>query len=857
MIATIDLENMYGSGVYSKRPVVIVRGSGASLWDAEGREYIDCTAGYGVANIGHGRPEIAAAIAAQAQRLITCPEIVYNDVRARLLERLAGLTPEGLSHIFLCNSGTEAVEGALKFARLATGRPGIVAALRSFHGRTMGALSTTWEPHYREPFAPLIPGVTHLRYNDLTAAEAAINEQTAAVIIELVQGEGGVHVASEEYVQGLARLCGERGALLIVDEVQTGFGRTGSLFACNHYDLRPDILCVAKSLAGGIPMGAVCLGPRVIESGRITRGIHGSSFGGNPLACASALATLDILEQEALAERAATLGARALERLRAWHTPLIREVRGRGLLLGIELSRRVQPYLEALLERGVLALQAGPNVIRLLPPLVITDEQLEHVLDVLEELLESPSFRGAAGDHKGPPNHPSPPSFTRVGFFQKGAAGAVWVSGGDAPFLAPSGSLSIAPHPSDSLSIGDGEGWGEAPSLLVRPKNLPLSTPPSPLREGDVPRTDAAPEVTLLRNMLTIPSYSRQESALAHYLVEQAQQMGLYASIDDTGNLVASTHPAKCGVSMRPIILLGHMDTVGGVIPVRLQDGALYGRGAVDAKGPLAAFLCAAARLASLEPSGFFAHPIVVIGAVEEEAATSRGAHAIVERYQPPACIIGEPSGSQAVTIGYKGRLLVEYCLKRPMSHSAGPQQSAGEVAVAFWNRIRDHAANWNRQYAANSTFAALTPSLRSINNSQDGLEERAQLCTGYRLPPGYGTTDLRTQLEHWADEDGAHLSFSGEEAAFQGTRTTPLARAFIAAIRATGGQPSFKRKTGTSDMNVVGPAWGPNIVAYGPGDSRLDHTPQEHIHIAEYIHAINVLELVLRELALQEGTTP
>ncbi len=788
MIATIDLENTYGSGVYSKRPVVIVRGSGASLWDAEGREYIDCTAGYGVANIGHGRPEIAAAIAAQAQRLITCPEIVYNDVRARLLERLAGLTPEGLSHIFLCNSGTEAVEGALKFARLATGRPGIVAALRSFHGRTMGALSTTWEPHYREPFAPLIPGVTHLRYNDLAAAEAAINEQTAAVIIELVQGEGGVHVASEEYVQGLARLCGERGALLIVDEVQTGFGRTGSLFACNHYDLRPDILCVAKSLAGGIPMGAVCLGPRVIESGRITKGIHGSSFGGNPLACASALATLDILEQEALAERAATLGVRVLERLRAWHTPLIREVRGRGLLLGIELSRRVQPYLEALLERGVLALQAGPNVIRLLPPLVITDEQLEHVLDVLEELLESPSFRGTAGDHKGPPNHPSPPS---------------------------------------------------------------------PLRVGDVPRMDGAPEVTLLRNMLTIPSYSRQESALAHYLVEQAQQMGLHASIDDTGNFVASTHPAECGVSTRPIILLGHMDTVGGVIPVRLQDGALYGRGAVDAKGPLAAFLCAAARLASLEPSGFFAHPIVVIGAVEEEAATSRGAHAIVERYQPPACIIGEPSGSQAVTIGYKGRLLVEYCVKRPMSHSAGPQQSAGEVAVAFWNRIRDHATSWNRQYAANSTFAALTPSLRSINNSQDGLEEQAQLCTGYRLPPGYDTTDLRTQLEHWADEDGAHLSFSGEEAAFQGTRTTPLARAFIAAIRATGGQPSFKRKTGTSDMNVVGPAWGPNIVAYGPGDARLDHTPQEHIHIAEYIHAINVLELVLRELALQEGTTP
>ncbi|HKV02435.1 MAG TPA: aminotransferase class III-fold pyridoxal phosphate-dependent enzyme, partial [Ktedonobacteraceae bacterium] len=221
MNAIIEMENTYTSGVYSKRPVAIVRGSGALVWDAEGREYVDCTAGYGVANTGHARPEIAAAIAAQAQRLITCPEIVYNDVRARLLERLAGLTPEGLTHLFLCNSGTEAVEGALKFARIATGRTEIVATLRSFHGRTMGALATTWEPHYREPFEPLIPDVSHIRYNDLAAAKAAISEQTAAVIIELVQGEGGVHVASEQYVHGLERLCRERGALLIVDEVQT------------------------------------------------------------------------------------------------------------------------------------------------------------------------------------------------------------------------------------------------------------------------------------------------------------------------------------------------------------------------------------------------------------------------------------------------------------------------------------------------------------------------------------------------------------------------------------------------------------------------------------------------------------
>ena len=287
-----------------------------------------------------------------------------------------------------------------------------------------------------------------------------------------------------------------------------------------------------------------------------------------------------------------------------------------------------------------------------------------------------------------------------------------------------------------------------------------------------------------------------------------------------------------------------------------IQDGILHGRGAVDAKGPLAAFLCAIARLARSAHADSFQHPIMVIGAVEEESATSRGARAVVERYQPFACIIGEPSGSQAVTIGYKGRLLLEYCIKRPAHHSAGSQQNPNEVAVTFWNRVCQHAAEWNKQYAANSTFAALMPSLRSISTNQDGLEDQAQLRIGFRLPPGYDIAALRTQLERWADEDDAHISFSGEEAAFQTTRTTPVSRAFISAIRTIGGQPVFKHKTGTSDMNVVGPAWGQNIVAYGPGDSRLDHTPQEHIHIAEYTQAIDILELVLKELALQGETT-
>jgi N-acetyl-ornithine/N-acetyl-lysine deacetylase len=316
--------------------------------------------------------------------------------------------------------------------------------------------------------------------------------------------------------------------------------------------------------------------------------------------------------------------------------------------------------------------------------------------------------------------------------------------------------------------------------------------------------------------------------------------------VDEAGNFVASTHPLDA-INEQPVVLLGHMDTVRGNIPVRLEDGILYGRGAVDAKGPLATFISAATRLAR---SGSPARPVIVVGAVEEEAATSRGARAVVGRYQPVACIIGEPSGSQAVTIGYKGRLLVAGLVSRSSSHSAGPAQASGEVAVAFWNRIREQADTWNTQHAADSHFAALMPSLRSINSEQDGLEERTNFLVGYRLPPAYDIVELQAQLSAWASELDLSISFSGEEAAYQTTRNIPLARAFIAAMRQEGVRASFKYKTGTSDMNVVGPVWGQNMVAYGPGDSRLDHTPDEHVHIDEYLQAITILETVLHELS-------
>ncbi len=380
----VELEASYTSGVYTKRPLVIVRGEGARVWDAQGREYIDCVGGNGVVNVGHCHPRVVAAIKEQTGRLITCPESFYNDRRAELQAELVRIAPPGLERVFLCNSGTEAVEGAIKFARLVAGRPGIIAAKNSFHGRTMGALSATWRPQYRQPFEPLVPGFAHVPHNDADALEEAIGDDTAAVILEVVQGEGGVKPGRGDYLRRVQALCQERGALFIVDEVQTGFGRTGRMFACEHHGLEPDMLCLAKAIAGGIPMGAVLLGSRV---GKLLSRAHGSTFGGNPLACAAALATIRTIEEEALPQRAAELGGYFLSRLRDLDSPLVREVRGLGLMVAIELKRRAGPYLAALMERGVLALSAGPIVMRFLPPLVISEEDVDTVVERVAEVL--------------------------------------------------------------------------------------------------------------------------------------------------------------------------------------------------------------------------------------------------------------------------------------------------------------------------------------------------------------------------------------------------------------------------------------------------------------------------------------
>ena len=381
----IEIETKHSSGTYAKQPLVIVRGHGASLFDAEGVEYLDCSSGHGAANLGHAHPKIAEAISQQASTLITLFETFPNDKRAELIRKITSLV-DGLDRVFLCNSGTEAVEAALKFARISTGRKNIVAAMRAFHGRTYGSLSATFNKKYREGFEPLVPGFSHVPYNNIDAMDKAVNEETAAVILEVIQGEGGVHPTTAEYIHAAREICNARGVLLIIDEVQSGFGRTGRMFAIEHFGVIPDLLCCAKSIAGGIPMGAVLIRQGVKN---LTPGAHSSTFGGNPLACAAAIATLKVIEEENLPRQAEVKGAYLIDKLRRIQSPNIREVRGMGLMIGIELKQKVAPYIKVLQERNIIALNAGMTVIRLLPPLVISYQQIDHLVDVLTEVLVS------------------------------------------------------------------------------------------------------------------------------------------------------------------------------------------------------------------------------------------------------------------------------------------------------------------------------------------------------------------------------------------------------------------------------------------------------------------------------------
>ncbi len=384
--ATVE-EAVLGGTVARRGDVVIARGEGCRLIDTQGRRYLDLGAAQGVAMLGHAHPALAAALAEQAQALLSCPGFLYNETRARFAAALRDLLPAHLPHAFLANSGAEAMDAALKFARLATGRPQFVAFNKGFHGRTVGALSVTWEPAYRKPFLPLLESV-HLPFNKVEPLDAAIGDQTAAVVVEVVQGEGGVHLGEPGFLHAVQAICRARGALLIVDEIQTGFGRTGRWFAIEHAGLEPDLMTLAKGIGAGFPMGAVAYSERVRAA--LYAGAHGSTFGGNPLACAAGLAALRVYREQGLIDRSADLGARLLANLRAALAgrPVVREVRGVGLMIAIELREKVAPYLKALMvEHGVIALPAGSNVLRLLPPLILSDDEAEQAVAAISAVL--------------------------------------------------------------------------------------------------------------------------------------------------------------------------------------------------------------------------------------------------------------------------------------------------------------------------------------------------------------------------------------------------------------------------------------------------------------------------------------
>lgn len=371
----------YIFNTYTRQPIAIKKAFGAVVTDVNGKEYIDCVAGIAVNNVGHCHPDVVEAIKRQAEELIHVSNLYYTEQQALLAEELVNLTE--MNRAFFCNSGAEAVEGALKLARKATGKKEFIAAEHAFHGRTRGALSVTHKEKYRKPFEPLAPAV-FVPYNDADAIRAAITDDTAGIILEPVQGEAGVIIPSEEYLKEVREICDETGTLMILDEVQTGFGRTGKWFAREHSGIKPDIMTLAKAMGGGFPMGAMLA--REDVAANFGRGDHASTFGGNALSCAAALANIEVIRKEKLVAKAHDLGAYLMKKLKGLNKDYVKEVRGKGLMVGMELSIKCEDLVGRARERGVLLNCTSDSVLRFVPPLTITREQLDKAVGALDEI---------------------------------------------------------------------------------------------------------------------------------------------------------------------------------------------------------------------------------------------------------------------------------------------------------------------------------------------------------------------------------------------------------------------------------------------------------------------------------------
>ncbi len=380
-------EDQFMGNLYQRFPVTIEKGVGAHVWDTDGKEYIDCMGGYGVALVGHQNQRVNNAIKVQLDKIITVHSSLYNKTREEFLKILIGLAPKGLTQVHLNNSGAEAIEAAIKFARKFTGKKGMVAMKGSYHGKSFGALSLTFNPKYRKPFQPLVEKVSFASFGDIESLRSIIDEDTAFVILEPIQGESGIIVAPDGFLQEVRKLCDEKGILLIFDEIQAGLGRTGRLWACDHWNTAPDILCLAKGIAGGIPMGVTLVRPDILSS--MSKGEHSSTFGGNPISCAAGIAALKALTEDGLIENSEKMGKifrEGLEKLKEKHT-MIREIRGKGLMIGIEMKFEIKDILMGLIKDGILMLYSGRNILRILPPLVISEEDITKVLHALDSIL--------------------------------------------------------------------------------------------------------------------------------------------------------------------------------------------------------------------------------------------------------------------------------------------------------------------------------------------------------------------------------------------------------------------------------------------------------------------------------------
>ena len=386
-------EDNYLGNLYQRFPVTIEKGHGAHVWDVDDKEYIDCMGGYGVALVGHRNERVVNAIKAQIGKILTVHSSFYNKTREEFLENLMEVAPKGLSKVHLNNSGAESVEAAIKFARKFSGKKGMVAMKGSYHGKSMGALSLTFNPKYRESFQPLVEKVSFSSYGDIDELRNTVDKDTAFVILEPIQGESGIHVPSDSFLQDVRKLCDENKILLIFDEIQSGLGRTGSMWAADHWKTVPDIMCVAKGIAGGIPMGVTLVRPDILSV--MKKGEHSSTFGGNPLSCAAGTATIQALTQDGLIENAKNMGLKfrlGLDELKDKHR-IIREVRGKGLMIGVELKFEVKDILMEGIKNGLLLLYSGRNILRFLPPLVISEDDIAKTLKILDILLTNEETR--------------------------------------------------------------------------------------------------------------------------------------------------------------------------------------------------------------------------------------------------------------------------------------------------------------------------------------------------------------------------------------------------------------------------------------------------------------------------------